>query len=95
MLRSIAALSNSGLSHGPLWTQVVSLNTERIKYWLAVGAQPSDRVAKLLGYAGLLPELPLRTFDPHQSSAFDREKREFVHDAPSSPAPQESKGVTS
>jgi len=29
------------------------LVTDRIKYWLSVGAQPSDRVAKLLAQAGL------------------------------------------
>lgn len=29
------------------------LNEERIKYWLSVGAQPSDRVARFLDKAGL------------------------------------------
>lgn len=39
------------------------LNEERIKHWLAVGAQPSDRVARFLGAAGLVavPELPKQT----------------------------------
>jgi len=31
----------------------VVLNEERIKYWLSVGAQPSDRVARFLDKAGL------------------------------------------
>ena len=31
----------------------VKLNTERIKHWLAVGAQPTDRVARFLDAAGL------------------------------------------
>jgi len=31
----------------------VVLNTERVQHWLAVGAQPSDRVNKLLATAGL------------------------------------------
>jgi small subunit ribosomal protein S16 len=31
----------------------VVLNTERTKYWLSVGAQPSDRVNTLLAAAGL------------------------------------------
>jgi small subunit ribosomal protein S16 len=31
----------------------VVLNTERAKYWLGVGAQPSDRVNSLLAAAGL------------------------------------------
>ncbi|KCV72520.1 30S ribosomal protein S16, variant [Fonticula alba] len=33
----------------------VMLKEERIRYWLAVGAQPSDRAAWLLGKAGILP----------------------------------------
>ena len=31
----------------------VSLNEERIQYWLGVGAQPSDRVARFLDAAGI------------------------------------------
>lgn len=31
---------------------------ERIKYWLSVGAQPSDRVAWLLAKANLIPAHP-------------------------------------
>lgn len=34
----------------------VGLNVERIKYWLAVGAQPSTIVATLLSKAGLMPQ---------------------------------------
>ena len=33
----------------------IVVNSERTKYWLAVGAQPSDRVAWLLGKVGVLP----------------------------------------
>jgi small subunit ribosomal protein S16 len=33
----------------------VVLNAERLKHWLGVGAQPSDRVARFLGQAGLAP----------------------------------------
>lgn len=40
--------------------KMVSLNVDRIKYWLSVGAQPSDSVAKLLGKAGILPPYPQR-----------------------------------
>ena len=32
----------------------VILNGERIKHWLGVGAQPTDRLHKLLGQAGLM-----------------------------------------
>ena len=33
----------------------VNLKTERIPHWLSVGARPSDRVAKFLGGAEILP----------------------------------------
>ena len=34
--------------------QRVKLDLERCKHWLTVGAQPTDRVARLLDAAGLL-----------------------------------------
>ena len=36
----------------------LQIKKERALYWLAVGAEPSDRVAWLFAKAGLLPELP-------------------------------------
>eukprot|EP00884_Botryococcus_braunii_P002246 jgi/Botrbrau1/12021/Bobra.247_2s0025.1 len=36
----------------------VGLNFERIRYWLSVGAQPTDTVARLLGQAGVIPRPP-------------------------------------
>ncbi len=41
----------------------VTLNAERIKHWLASGAQPSDRVARFLTGADLAParEIPAQT----------------------------------
>ncbi|MFD2265251.1 30S ribosomal protein S16 [Lacibacterium aquatile] len=33
----------------------VVLNAERVKHWLSVGAQPTDRVARMLGAAGVIP----------------------------------------
>lgn len=38
----------------------ITFNFDRAKYWLSVGAQPSDTVARLLHFAGLLPKPPLR-----------------------------------
>jgi len=38
----------------------VRLRLDRIKYWISVGAQPSDRVAYLLWRAGMLPPPPIR-----------------------------------
>jgi len=37
-----------------------SINEERIKYWISVGAKPSDRVAKLLHIAGLGAEVKIK-----------------------------------
>lgn len=44
----------------------VVLKTERVQYWLGVGAQPSDRVAIFCARAGLmtLPERPEQTLKP-------------------------------
>ncbi|KAI9315121.1 30S ribosomal protein S16 [Dichotomocladium elegans] len=38
--------------------KVVNLNFDRVKYWLTVGAQPSETVEKLLEKANLIPERP-------------------------------------
>lgn len=45
----------------------VVLNTERVKHWLSVGAQPSERIAVLLAKAGLAPA-PKRTVRPKKSA---------------------------
>ena len=42
------------------------LKEDRLKYWLSVGAQPSDRVAWLLGKFGILPPPPSK-FSPQKS----------------------------
>lgn len=38
--------------------KLASLNMDRIKYWLSVGARPSKPVAILLGLAGIIPPHP-------------------------------------
>lgn len=45
----------------------IKLNEERIKHWLAVGAQPSDRVARFLGEAKLM-EMPKWNETPKKSA---------------------------
>ncbi len=45
----------------------IALNAERIKYWLSVGAQPTDRVAKFLGNANLASK-PAQKANPKQSA---------------------------
>jgi small subunit ribosomal protein S16 len=43
------------------------LKEERIRHWLGVGAQPTDRVARFLGDAGLAPK-PERRETPVKSA---------------------------
>mmetsp|Transcript_28722 Transcript_28722/g.64184 ORF Transcript_28722/g.64184 Transcript_28722/m.64184 type:complete len:143 (+) Transcript_28722:69-497(+) len=62
-------------------TKEVRLNSERIKYWLSVGAQPSDRVNKLLGMAGLVPVAPQQ---PRTLRSIPKSQREFGTSARSS-----------
>lgn len=38
----------------------IVLKDERIKYWLGVGARPTDRVARFLGQAGIAEAPPVR-----------------------------------
>ncbi len=40
--------------------QRVQLDAERAKYWLSVGAQPTDRVVLFLANAGLVPKPEIR-----------------------------------
>jgi small subunit ribosomal protein S16 len=37
----------------------VKLNVERVKYWLSVGAQPTDRVMRFLDAAGIAKRTPM------------------------------------
>ncbi|KAL1922836.1 uncharacterized protein VTP21DRAFT_9212 [Calcarisporiella thermophila] len=39
----------------------VRLNMDRTRYWVSVGAQPSESVARLLAKAGILPTPPRAT----------------------------------
>jgi len=60
-------------------TERVVLNKERLQYWLSVGAQPSDRMAKFLGNAGLA-EKPAQKNNPQKATpkkkAQERAKQE-------------------
>ena len=47
--------------------QRVQINAERAKHWLAVGAQPTDRVALFFGRAELVPA-PARVETPKKSA---------------------------
>src|SRR5205085_1616087 len=62
-------------THNPLLAkdnpERVKLNIERVKHWLAVGAQPTDRVARFIDAAGLAK----RTASNNPNKAKPRKKR--------------------
>jgi len=45
----------------------IKLDGDRIKHWLGVGAQPSDRVARFLGQADIIP-MPAISETPKKSA---------------------------
>ena len=45
----------------------VTLNVERIKYWLSLGAKPSDLIAMILGKAGVI-EMQKHSESPKKSA---------------------------
>ena len=81
-LRLPSTLSRCGVpqlgTYNPLQTRdgskEIRLRTDRIKYWISEGAQPSDSMARLLGLAGILPMPPIR-WQPTKSTP--RKEREF------------------
>ena len=79
----------------------VRLNEERIRHWLGVGARPSDRVARFLGAAEIIP-MPAQRNNPQKgqpkAKALERQAAraekaaaaaEAQPDAAPEPAPQE------
>ena len=53
----------------------IRLKTDRLKYWLGVGAQPSDRVSWILGKFGVLPPKP-RPYSPQKQKSKKEESQE-------------------
>ena len=53
--------------------QRLNFNEERIKYWLGQGAQPSDRVARFLGQAGIIP-MPEQGNNPQKGQPSEKTK---------------------
>jgi small subunit ribosomal protein S16 len=51
------------------------VNSERVRYWMSVGAQPSDRVGHLLGLANILPLPPTRQYTKKSVPKKDREAK--------------------
>ncbi len=68
----------------------VKLNEERIKYWLSVGAQPSDRVARFLGEAKIIA-MPTYSESP-KKSAPKAKAQERAKEAASKAAAQSAEG---
>ena len=71
----------------------IGLEAERIKYWLSQGAQPTTRVARILGENELMP-MPVNGNNPQKAiPKKDRKKTdeggEAKADAPKTEAPKE------
>ncbi|MEJ0071350.1 MAG: 30S ribosomal protein S16 [Pseudomonadota bacterium] len=68
----------------------LTFNVERVKYWLSVGAQPTDRLARFLGAQDLVPKRvaptnPLKSLP--KKKAQERAKAAAGADAPADAAP--------
>ena len=61
----------------------VGLESDRIKYWLGQGAQPTIRVARILGENELMP-MPTNGNNPHKAIP----KKERKKEAPKTEAPK-------
>ena len=63
----------------------VGLESDRIKYWLGQGAQPTIRVARILGENELMP-MPTNSNNPHKAIP----KKERKKEAPKTEAKKEA-----
>ena len=69
----------------------ITLNAERIKHWLSVGAQPTERVARFLGQAELAPmpvwrETPKKSAPKAKAQERLKEAKEAAEAAAAAPA---------
>jgi small subunit ribosomal protein S16 len=71
----------------------IKLNLDRCKYWLSVGALPTDRVARFLDAAGLMKRTPSNNPDKAkpkkkrmEREAAAAEKAKAAAEAPAAPA---------
>jgi len=65
----------------------VGLEEERIKYWLGQGAQPTTRVARILGESELIP-MPANGSNPNKAIPKKERKKEGDEAAPKAEAPK-------
>jgi small subunit ribosomal protein S16 len=59
----------------------IGLQTDRIKYWLSQGAQPTTRVARLLGEQELIP-MPAKGNNPMKAVPKKERKKEAKEESP-------------
>ena len=59
----------------------IGLQTDRIKYWLSQGAQPTTRVARLLGEQELIP-MPAKGNNPMKAVPKKERKKETKEESP-------------
>ena len=65
----------------------VGLEAERIKYWLGQGAQPTTRVARILGENGIIA-MPANGSNPSKAIPKKERKKEGDEAAPAAEAPK-------
>ena len=65
----------------------LGLEAERIKYWLGQGAQPTTRVARILGENELMP-MPANGNNPKKAVPKKERKKEGEEAAPAAEAPK-------
>ena len=65
----------------------VGLEAERIKYWLGQGAQPTTRVARILGENGIIA-MPANGSNPNKAIPKKERKKEGDDAAPAAKAPK-------
>ncbi|MBD1139542.1 30S ribosomal protein S16 [Pelagibacterales bacterium SAG-MED46] len=70
----------------------VGLEAERIKYWLGQGAQPTTRVARILGENELM-QMPANGNNP-QKAVPKKERKKAGDEAPATEAPKEAAPAT-
>ena len=71
----------------------IGLESDRIKYWLEQGAQPTMRVARILGENKLMP-MPVNGNNPHKAvPKKDRKKEAPKVEAPKAEAKKETPKV--
>ena len=68
----------------------VGLEAERIKYWLGQGAQPTTRVARILGENDIIP-MPANGNNPNKAVPKKDRKKEGEEAAPAAPAAEAPK----